>query len=620
MTATPHGRRLRLLPYALLIPLLCLQTTVFGQDYFGDIRETPADRPVITVTATRLPSTEETQTTKVITSRRLRDLGIHTLKEALNLLSDVYILNAGGVTGIHLNGMQAYHYVLLLDGIEIRDPNSPQGAPYLDAIALDAIDRIEVVAGSAGTLYGSNTAGGVIQIFTKKSDRTARIWKARYTSRYTDGIAFVSEPFGEGNLDMSFNFYENHRLSSLRNTPERDKDSRTNYQVRLTHPLGNGDMRLQYRKNQSEQEFDDDFTMSDDPNAVTIAYQDLIAAEFRHPFFPDSLTTFRYTNTITDRQSRNPTDNVNPSMFPFDDHFVGTLENIELLHQTNIGPRITVLSGLRHQIDHILTNPYGPDIRHHFSTGGFMHVDSPTDIVHLRGGFRFERYQPGHIIGTYALTVSRELPGLPAGILGSLRSGYRHPSLFELHSFFGDPSLTAERSHTAEGKVWLTLNNVTTAVSFFKTTVNDAIIFNSAASKYENIPGHMATTGTEFALNLPRISFMRYLNASYTLFASAQGNGNRSLRIPSYKFTVNSAASAGPLIIGATLLSLGDRIDFGGHYLAGYTILSTNIRYPLSRGLEAFLTVENLFNTDYQDVFGYAVEGRTIYVGCRQEI
>ncbi|MEI8632284.1 TonB-dependent receptor plug domain-containing protein [Vibrio sp. PP-XX7] len=41
-------------------------------------------------------------------------------------------------------------------------------APQLSAILVDQIERIEILSGSAGVLYGNNAVGGVINIITKQ--------------------------------------------------------------------------------------------------------------------------------------------------------------------------------------------------------------------------------------------------------------------------------------------------------------------------------------------------------------------------------------------------------------------------------------------------------------------
>ena len=50
------------------------------------------------------------------------------------------------------------------------DSQSTGGAAW-ESIPLGLIDRIEVLRGPAGAVYGSDALGGVIQIFTKRGEK-----------------------------------------------------------------------------------------------------------------------------------------------------------------------------------------------------------------------------------------------------------------------------------------------------------------------------------------------------------------------------------------------------------------------------------------------------------------
>jgi vitamin B12 transporter len=55
--------------------------------------------------------------------------------------------------------------LVLVDGVRLNA--GVGGAAALGGIALDSIDRIEIVRGNLSSLYGSAAVGGVVQIFTR---------------------------------------------------------------------------------------------------------------------------------------------------------------------------------------------------------------------------------------------------------------------------------------------------------------------------------------------------------------------------------------------------------------------------------------------------------------------
>jgi vitamin B12 transporter len=78
------------------------------------------------------------------------------------------------------------------------------------------------------------------------------------------------------------------------------------------------------------------------------------------------------------------------------------------------------------------------------------------------------------------------------------------------------------------------------------------------------------------------------------------------------------------LELGGSLAYVGKRgdTDFGAFparpvTLDDYAIASLKIGYRIAPAVEAYARVENAFDSDYQDAFGYNTPGRTIYAGLR---
>ena len=72
----------------------------------------------------------------------------------------------GGAASLFLRGASTSQVLVLVDGVRLNAGAS--GGAALGGIALDAIDRIEIVRGNLSSVYGSSAIGGVVQIFTRK--------------------------------------------------------------------------------------------------------------------------------------------------------------------------------------------------------------------------------------------------------------------------------------------------------------------------------------------------------------------------------------------------------------------------------------------------------------------
>lgn len=125
----------------------------------------------LVVTATRgLPGTGTTtlRDAIVITREDLDAMGALTLAEALQRRAGIEIRATGGPgqpTGIFLRGAGAAQTLVLVDGLRVGSATA--GTTAIEAIALEMVERIEVVKGALSSLYGSEAIGGVVQIFTR---------------------------------------------------------------------------------------------------------------------------------------------------------------------------------------------------------------------------------------------------------------------------------------------------------------------------------------------------------------------------------------------------------------------------------------------------------------------
>ena len=114
----------------------------------------------------------------VVTSRQIEKLHLNTVEDALRTVPGTQYLNYGGnglnanLSGIRINGSK--DIILLVDGVRVTDFNGANNSGYMYSSLLnnmDNVERIEVLRGSAGALYGSGAKGGVINIITKSANR-----------------------------------------------------------------------------------------------------------------------------------------------------------------------------------------------------------------------------------------------------------------------------------------------------------------------------------------------------------------------------------------------------------------------------------------------------------------
>ena len=178
--------------------------SVTPQGYAG---ETSADDtlslPSMTVTAEK--RTEDIQdipsSISAFSDTEIQDARIMTIQDLSNVVPNLYIANWGirGTSYVFIRGIGAVNNDPAV-GFYIDDVS------YMDARAFDTnlfdIDRIEVLRGPQGTLYGRNSLAGVVNIITQKPDNNTRAGVSYTAGNYSlnQGDAYLRTPLVEDRL------------------------------------------------------------------------------------------------------------------------------------------------------------------------------------------------------------------------------------------------------------------------------------------------------------------------------------------------------------------------------------------------------------------------------------
>ncbi|UXP33675.1 TonB-dependent receptor plug domain-containing protein [Reichenbachiella agarivorans] len=114
-------------------------------------------------------------------SRQMIDqLGGNDLGDLLNFNANISVTpDAGtGRSTVSMFGLSGEYVKILLDNVPIVSDNGVGNDIDITQINLDNVERIEVVEGSMGVMYGSNAVAGIINIITKKDLNERLIVKA----------------------------------------------------------------------------------------------------------------------------------------------------------------------------------------------------------------------------------------------------------------------------------------------------------------------------------------------------------------------------------------------------------------------------------------------------------
>lgn len=151
---------------------------------------------VITGSFSEVSRMESVQAVEIYQSTFFKKNPTPNLFDALQLINGVRpqlncsVCNTGD---IHINGLEGPYTMILLDGMPIVSGLSTVYG--LMGIPNSMIQRIEVMKGPAGALYGSEAIGGVINVITKQPEKAAKFSADIMTTTYW-----------ENNIDLAYKF------------------------------------------------------------------------------------------------------------------------------------------------------------------------------------------------------------------------------------------------------------------------------------------------------------------------------------------------------------------------------------------------------------------------------
>lgn len=210
-------KKVQSLRNAVMVSLLAGTTLVWGGTAFAqeDLQEFALEDMVVTATRTESKVVDVPVNTTVISAEKIADRHYLDVADALKDVPGANVLDTG--VGAYekkvvLNGDE--RVLVLVDGKRVNiDMGTMSRASYdLNQMPdVSLIERIEVVKGHGGALYGSDAVGGVINIITKKMDHSygkvsmgfgshqARDAKAMYTIKEgKTGVMVAASKYKQG--------------------------------------------------------------------------------------------------------------------------------------------------------------------------------------------------------------------------------------------------------------------------------------------------------------------------------------------------------------------------------------------------------------------------------------
>ncbi len=191
--------------YKLILTLNACSHLVVAQD---SLKTTMLDEVVTTATRYDQMLIEAPRSAAVISNDFIRKSSFSSVGELLSSQGSIYVVGAyqtpGSSQSLFMRGANSNQTAVLIDGVRITDPSSPNAAIDINELSLTDVDRIEIIRGSHSTLYGGAAVGGVINIITKRG----------HNPGFHGDVSLSGGTFGNSSSVLSQNVSANYTLKS----------------------------------------------------------------------------------------------------------------------------------------------------------------------------------------------------------------------------------------------------------------------------------------------------------------------------------------------------------------------------------------------------------------------
>lgn len=603
---------------------------------------------VVTATRTEQPKLELGSSTTLISFEDLKKAGKETVAEALTAVPGLDVVQNGGVgktADVFIRGANSEHTLVMVDNVEVNDPMSPGRTFDLAHLSLDNIDRIEIVRGPQSTLYGSDAMGGVINIITKKGVGKSKFFISAETGSYGTfrESAGVSGKNKNVNYSLETSRFDTKGFSSsgekYGNT-EKDGYGNTTLSGRLGFKaIETLEFNLIGRYIDAKSEVDNfEGEGGDDPNYVIDSQQLILAANAKL-----SLLKGRWEQHLgvsynhIRRNLNNPTDELHP-IDSSQGEYKGRLFKMDWQHNLSLHPTNTITAGIEYEREqgesrYIYESMWGPGQslfpEESTRTTGIYLQDSIKiqNAFFMTIGVRFDDHSRFGNKTTYRIAPAVVFKS-GTKLKATYGTGFKAPSLYQLYAPatawgpVGNQNLEPEISKGWDVGIeqFLFQDRLTLSFTYFRNDFENLILYDFSQG-YINI-SEAETKGYEMFLSAHPLNPLT-IQGSYTYtHAIDKDNNEQLLRRPKHKanliFNLQFFKKANANL---SIIHVGKRFDLFPYPTRteadAFTLFNLTASYQVTKNIEIFGRIDNLFDTEYEVVLGYGTAGRSAYIGIK---
>lgn len=584
---------------------------IFAED---TTNATQLDPIVITASKSAEKASEVPARISVIDEKTIEKNPLLNVSDIIQRDPSVYIKQSGGlgqISEISLRGTKSVHTLVLKDGARLNSQNE-LGPLYPAFLDTTDVQQIEILKGPASVQYGSDAIGGVVQLISKKPEKTG----AELTGIYGENNTYKA--IVNANLVTDQGFYAQvggQRLESdgtriFESQPENEKAGydQKGYHAKIGFFQENLiDASASISENKGTNVFSNDYIT----NTAQRQFENrVINTKVAYNILPDLIINAHYAN-VQDKQN-----------VPAYGSYYNTENNESDLNlKWKFTPNQNILVGATYNDANYKSNTILNSDKSVNSTGYYLQHQLKNDLFDTQVGVRLEDNQRfgTHTVGQGAIRY-HFLPN--ASVYANIGSAFRAPTLNELYSQWGgNENLAPEESTSYEmGMNYDLTSNVSTNFSVYHTKIKDLIAYNAGTNT--NI-AKANFTGGEAGIKWQQDDLFLSTEYAYVKTENEKDNTEIAYR-PRQTITVSTGLENAIYGVSASLIARSKSYADSANSMRvpGYATVDLNAYWNIIPNVKVFTNIQNVGDVQYREVLNtypsndwYVNTGRQASVG-----